>query len=552
VSSAERRPSPAAASAVDVLVVPLLLAGLACGAAVAALVWLAGAANTLAAAGRPPHIPLTSLPRIVVGIVERPSTPARAWPAADREDMLPGLGWYLVAAPALLAAGAVILVVALLAWRLVRRAPRDQVVAAVPWRTRTPAGRSVWLRARRGRNGRLALGAAMPGCFVAEPQVHACVVAPPGQHKTTGIVIPALLEWPGSVVCLSTKPDALAATHVARAARGRVWVWDPFGEASCSWTPLAGCAAWETALLRAEALTSAARRDRDTAAGEWWDSVAADLIAPLLHAAALGGSSIQDVVAWIAQNDGDTPRELLRRHSGTAQAAAHLQAAIDELDAVRSREDRSRSNTWLAASQLLKAYRHPAVARASQPDDLTADGLLAASTATLYVVASDEHQALLRPLVVALVQSIYAAAFARGRRAPLEPPLLFALDECANIAPLSQLPAYLAQARAAGITFLTVWQDLAQMRQRYGDAAGSILSNSLAKVFLSGSSDPATLTYLRQLLGLDRAGATQTFDPRQLDGRALVLYRDHAPFLLRPQPWYQTPRLRRLARGAAK
>ena len=68
------------------------------------------------------------------------------------------------------------------------------------------------------------------------------VVAPPGQHKTTGIVIPAILEHPGPALVVSTKPDVLTATYAARAARGEIFVYDPFGERSCAWNPVDGCA----------------------------------------------------------------------------------------------------------------------------------------------------------------------------------------------------------------------------------------------------------------------------------------------------------------------
>src|SRR3954451_9290907 len=55
---------------------------------------------------------------------------------------------------------------------------------------------------------------------------------------------------------------------------------------------------------------------------------------------------------------------------------------------------------------------------------------------------------------------------------------------------------------ALGIPFVTVWQGLSQLRERYGpDAAGSVLSNSSVKLFLGPVSDASTLKYLDQLLG---------------------------------------------------
>ena len=51
---------------------------------------------------------------------------------------------------------------------------------------------------------------------------------------------------------------------------------------------------------------------------------------------------------------------------------------------------------------------------------------------------------------------------------PLDPPLLVVLDEAAHIAPLPELDGLAATCASHGIQFVTVWQDLAQVRARYG------------------------------------------------------------------------------------
>ena len=57
------------------------------------------------------------------------------------------------------------------------------------------------------------------------------------------------------------------------------------------------------------------------------------------------------------------------------------------------------------------------------------------------------------------------------------------LDEAGNIAPLKDLPGYASTARSHGITFVTIWQDLAQIKSIYGDRAHTVLNNHLAKLF---------------------------------------------------------------------
>lgn len=553
--SSAGRPTPYAATAevslFEMLAFPTTVSLVALAALTCALVGSAGAGATLAGAQRLPRANLLEGIQIARRLASYPSRPWRAWPKPDRAAMPHNtLAWYAAATLPVLATLALITFIGVVLFRFWRSEGSTRgATGKPPASERRPGKRRTRLVTRRAETGRVTLGkTGLGSVFAPDAETHICVVAPPGQHKTTGIVIPALLEHPGAALVLSTKPDVYTATAPARRQLGAVHLYDPFGQTTCSWNPVDGCEDWQIALIRAEALAIAARRDQDTAAAAWWDSVAADLLAPLLHAAAHSDASMATLYSWVAQGDADTPRRVLATHAGVDEAARwRLARAIDELDALRSRDERTRASTWLSAAQLLKAYRHPALEEASRTNFHPT--MLLDEPATLYIIASDEHQHLLRPIIVALVEAIYHAAFARGRHRPLNPRLLLALDETANIAPLKRLPEYLAQSRGAGITILTVWQDLSQLHARYDTQAGSILANSLAKVFLSGSSDPHTLDYLDQLLRTKHLADDETFDPRRLNGHALVLYRDHKPFLLRPRLSFQDRRLKRLAQG---
>ena len=52
------------------------------------------------------------------------------------------------------------------------------------------------------------------------------------------------------------------------------------------------------------------------------------------------------------------------------------------------------------------------------------------------------------------------------------------LDEAANVAPLSELPRTMSQVAGHGIRVATVWQSLAQMRERYGRGSDTIIAKS--------------------------------------------------------------------------
>ena len=117
-------------------------------------------------------------------------------------------------------------------------------------------------------------------------------------------------------------------------------------------------------------------------------------------------------------------------------------------------------------------------------------------------LASGTAEPAIAPLVVAMLSHTLEAAAARtASHGPLAPTLRLLLDEAANIAPLRDLPHHLSQAAGHGVRIATIWQSLAQARERYHDGADSILANSTAKLFMGPITDNTTRSYLDQLLG---------------------------------------------------
>src|SRR5699024_1728009 len=91
---------------------------------------------------------------------------------------------------------------------------------------------------------------------------------------------------------------------------------------------------------------------------------------------------------------------------------------------------------------------------------------------------------------------------ARPRGAGPAPPLLLALDEIGNLAPLPSLPTLMAEGGGTGITTLPVLQSLAQARDKWNDnAAGAIWDASIVKIILGGASNSRDLQDLSTLIG---------------------------------------------------
>ena len=108
-------------------------------------------------------------------------------------------------------------------------------------------------------------------------------------------------------------------------------------------------------------------------------------------------------------------------------------------------------------------------------------------------------------LVSAFVEDLVEAARRLAARSPaarLDPPLLLALDEIGNLAPLPSLPTLMAEGGGTGITTMPVLQSLAQAREKWSDnAAGAIWDASIVKIILGGASNSRDLQDLTTLIG---------------------------------------------------
>jgi type IV secretion system protein VirD4 len=390
--------------------------------------------------------------------------------------------------------------------------------------------------------------------LAAEQEIQPMVIAPPRAGKSSGYVVPWLLDHDGPALVLSTKRDIYDATIARRGTLGRTWVYDPFGdERSAVFTPLVPARTWAGAIRAGEALASAAHPDQADAANEFWDKEAASMLAPLLHAAALADASMSELVRWLDARHFTDAIATLKR--------AGASAAADQLEGVGRRDERNRETTVMSALNLLRAYRHPQLAT-SGAGDLTPEAFLDGGANTIYVVAAGHDQEILRPVILALLAATYETAINRARReGPLQPRLLILADEAANIAPVRNLAAWLSQCGDHGIMIATIWQSIAQIDQRYGrPARDAICAASTAQIFIPPLAEPTSAGYLTELLGEEPvasasgAGGHRTLSVadqraapgawlRQIGrGRAILVYRDLPPAVVRAPGWFEDPR----------
>jgi type IV secretory pathway TraG/TraD family ATPase VirD4 len=335
------------------------------------------------------------------------------------------------------------------------------------------------------------------------------VVGPPGSGKGLHIAINAILDAPGPVITTSTKPDNLKATLLARGAHGPVFVFDPQGMLGAdfahlgAWDPVGGCEDPMRAATRADAL-AANTGIGDASENRIWRQHAKTVLETVLHAAALQGETIDTAYIWMqSQHSLRKAHSILEDHSDACPTwDERLRGIIDNPD------PRFVGSVMSVVAAAVAPLALPVVRDALTPTPsrpaFTAETLLATS-GTLYALATDRGAAAASGLVSALIEDVAYVARRIAARSPggrMDPPVLFLLDECANVAPIPSLPALLADGRGQNLTVIPIFQALAQVRSRYGDDdASTVFSASQLKLILGGTDDADDLRDLSSLVG---------------------------------------------------
>ena len=362
----------------------------------------------------------------------------------------------------------------------------------------------------------------LDGHDLANPPLRsAMVMAPSGAGKTPRYVVRTVLRHHGPAVVTSVKGDLLELTRAQREDNGPVWVFDPSGSlGQATWSPLAYITTWADAIDAARWIQESSKADATGGVknSEFWDAQARFLLAPLMFLAAQNGRHMGDVANLVVgghANEDFVTREL--KQLGEEQAITYWARFVELVH-------ETKSSVLATAATILEGWTHPRIAAAvnvfaDDPGLLDLDELIKAN-GTLYLVSPATEQSRFTPIYECLVNAITMRVerqYMQQGSVALDPPLLLALDEAANIAPLRRLD-YLASAGAGqGMLLVSVWQDEGQIVSIYGSAkARTIISNHYTKIYLPGISDHETLVHLSDQIGQD--SMKQTSHSENKDG----------------------------------
>jgi type IV secretory pathway TraG/TraD family ATPase VirD4 len=293
----------------------------------------------------------------------------------------------------------------------------------------------------------------------------------------------------------------------------------------------------------ARTMVHAIATEDDRNRGGFWMDPGIDLLAAGLHLTAVAGRPMGDLWSWMRQRDLGVFEPLI---GALAEAAP---GRVDEratgIIAGQARQEAAGANRetsayWTYVNRALAAYQtDEALAATARPPVDWAE--LFARRGTVYIAASGRDQAEAAPILAAFIDSAVQARYrlhAGQRSGPGSAPLLLALDEAANIAPLDDLPRIAAEGGGQGVTLLAVFQTIAQARVRYGAQADGFFSLFPTTMILPGVRDRDTVELVSRLFGeylahhmTSNYGSTsgQTSSTSSGMGES-VMYRPIAPF----------------------
>lgn len=339
-----------------------------------------------------------------------------------------------------------------------------------------------------------------------------------------------IADAPGAVIATSTRLDLLETVGPIRLTRGPVHVFNPSGlggiVSTVAFDPLSGCELPATAYARAEdMLGNGGGADSER---EYWTAQARRVLSGLLHAAALGGATMHDVLNWAAAPEAAKPTVLayLRRSPATAYVA-DLAQFLSTNDKTRT----SITSTIMPALSWLTVESAAASARPGSESFDVAD--LLATNGTVFLLGGDDGQT--APLVAALTGHVAREARRLAGLQPggrLDPPLTLALDEAALICPVP-LDQWTADMGGRGVTIHIAVQSRAQLEQRWGrQGAAAILNNAATVLVYGGTRDPDDLNAWSMLAGerVDQdLGLVAVLSPAQIaqlpERRVLIIRR---------------------------
>lgn len=329
---------------------------------------------------------------------------------------------------------------------------------------------------------------------------HSFICAPTGSGKGVGIVIPTLLTYGGSVICLDVKGENFDKTARARAASGdKIFRFSPLDEENRShrFNPLDG-----VAKLAPERRFTEAKRVAESLITMSGDNVQGFLVsakeifaAGVLDVVDRGTPTIAAIYDRLSQGgEFNEMFETLAAETNVPEAKSIYQRMAGIADRTLS------AYMSVLFDGGLGLWRDGLVRSATETSDFDISDLRR-NPASIYIIVAPNDLAVLAPVVRLLFQQT-VAILQSSEPGDDEPyPALFLLDEFPQLGRMTALSQAISTIRSYGGRMMIVAQSLSNLRSAYGpDGAQNFLANCRLQLFMAPA-DSETPDYVSKAIG---------------------------------------------------
>lgn len=350
-----------------------------------------------------------------------------------------------------------------------------------------------------------------PGAPVCStPENHTLIVARTRTGKGTRVIIPTLLRYvAGSALVIDPKGENAAITARARASmfKNKVHIVNPWGVLDATFQKLGLQAATYNPLdildrtdpnvvATAQAMAAAICPEQKGGKDAYWSNAAASVLTAVL--------------LWLTDQPGEQKtlgraREIVSLSRANFKQYLSKMAASEAFDgAIREHAapfvdlaGETYSGVMSNLGQHTKFLSDPRIKKATATSSFSMMDLLKSAT-TLYLVIPPDliktQRTWLRLLITAGMQTYKHHTLSSMNRC------MFMIDEFAALGHLDELPRDIATMAGYGVDFTLIVQGIDQLKDEYGDAHGTILSNCAFKWFCNVN-DLHSAEYLSRTLG---------------------------------------------------
>ena len=378
-----------------------------------------------------------------------------------------------------------------------------------------------------GGTGKLLTGRAGGDLLTYGGDGHCLTFGPTGSGKGVSVVVPNLLTYPGSVVCIDPKGAIAPITAAHRARMGqKVILLDPFGEVESAVSSRGARDQWPALLQSsvnpfghldknspdavddARLIASGLILQESEKNRFFSDSARLVVEGLILYLLATRDAVLIEDIFDLAFKPRDTfDKEVLadmkELKDDFGGHVAHMAGLIANLTGDAG------ASVWSTIYRSLSLLKSPRLLPAMQPSDVSFSAIKDTPT-TLYLVLPARHLET-HGVWLRLMLSVLIGQLSDARRSDY--PVLFIVDECAALGRLQILETAVGLMRGYGLKLWLIFQDLPQLKSVYEGRWESFISNSGMKQFFSVN-DLETADFVSKYLG----EKTQMVRGETLDG----------------------------------